>query len=359
MSITLCEKYGFDEQGRLSRLVLVRLLSESTVEADIKKTNVIFTKLHGLIVEPYITEIIEQFYQYLLAHESMRHFLLNDELISSLKKTQKEYLLSLGIGFDSEKYFESRLRIGVVHARFSLPLSLYQCAYNNLQEIICFYIDLNSELSLKEKECYRNYLHRMITLDESLAVDTYFAANMQSLESSIEILRDKGEALRQQVEHDTLTKVNSRKKILDYIEHNIIRFETDGTPLALVMVDLDKFKDVNDKYGHIVGDEVLKHTASRINGALRNIDVVGRYGGEEFILLLPNTNLDTAIIICERIRTAIAETPVKYGNHLIYTTISLGVTTITNGDTINSAIERADSLMYQSKQKGRNCVTWR
>ncbi|VAX01514.1 diguanylate cyclase/phosphodiesterase (GGDEF & EAL domains) with PAS/PAC sensor(s) [hydrothermal vent metagenome] len=358
MPITLCEKYGFDEQGRLSRLALVRLLNESTAKADIEKNKVIFLKLHQLIIKPYITEIIEQFYQYLLAHEAMRKFLHDDALISSLKQTQKQYLLTLGIDFNSKQYFENRLRIGIAHAKFFLPLSLYQCAYNNLQEIICFYINSNSELSDTEKELYCNYLHRMITLDESLAIDTYFAANMQNLESSIEILRDKGEALKQQVEHDTLTNVHSRKKILEYIEHNIARFETDGTPLALAMVDLDKFKSINDKYGHLVGDEVLKHTASRINGALRNIDVVGRYGGEEFIILLPNTNLDTAIIICERIRAAIAEAPVKYGDSLIYTTISLGVTIVTNGDTINSIIERADALMYQSKQKGRNCVTW-
>ncbi len=355
---SLCEKFGFDQKGRDERLILVRLITAVSRSDDIKKVNALFSIIHKEIIEPKLNDIIEQFYQYVLGHKAMSSFLADENVILRLRETQKLYLLSLGIDFELESYFENRLKIGLAHAKIALPLSVYQCAYTCMQEIINYYINLNSTLSVTEKEQCIIYLHRMNTLDQSLAIDTYFKTNIQNLEQSIIQLENKSANLKTEVDFDDLTKVHSRRKIIEYLAIELDLFNRDGVLFAIVMIDIDNFKGVNDDYGHISGDEILKNTAARISGAVRKVDIVGRYGGEEFIVLLPNTDIDTAKIICERIRIAISETVVKCEENLISVTISQGVTIVRLGDTNDSAIKRADKLMYKSKQKGRNCVTW-
>lgn len=358
MTQSLCEKYGFDQKGRDERLVLVRLISGLSRLDDIERVNGIFLKIQKHIIVPKLNDIIEQFYNYILGEPAMSCFFNDKALITKLRGTQKLYLLSFGVNFELESYFENRLKIGLAHARIALPLSLYQCAYNCMQEIICYYINLDTTFTYSEKQQSIIYLQRMNTLDQSLAVDTYFKANIQNLEHSIEQLKTKSASLRSKVDFDGLTTIHSRRKILELLAAELELFMNDNIFFAIVMIDIDNFKLVNDDYGHIAGDEVLKNTAARINGAIRKVDIVGRYGGEEFIVLLPGTDIDTAKTICERIRVGIAENLVKCEDSLISVTISQGVTIVRQGDSVDSAIKRADELMYQSKQKGRNCVTW-
>ena len=133
---------------------------------------------------------------------------------------------------------------------------------------------------------------------------------------------------------------------------------TSDTPLSLIMIDLDYFKQVNDNYGHLVGDELLKQVSLRLKKSIRGDDILARFGGEEFIFLLPNTNLNQAYIIAERIRQNIEATPYKIQLEInpLINTISLGVSTLKKGDTIEDLINRADKALYVAKQQGRNKV---
>ena len=129
------------------------------------------------------------------------------------------------------------------------------------------------------------------------------------------------------------------------------------TNICLVMADIDYFKIVNDTYGHVVGDEVLKEVATQLNNNLRSDDISGRWGGEEFIMLLPNTSSKKALEIVERIRNNIATTPfqVSSSNHIFNTTISFGVSEgSTNKYTFKQLIEQADIALYRAKNNGRN-----
>jgi diguanylate cyclase len=123
------------------------------------------------------------------------------------------------------------------------------------------------------------------------------------------------------------------------------------------MVDLDRFKQINDNYGHITGDKVLKQVGKRMQHVLRDTDFVGRYGGEEFMLVLCSTDLAAAEKVVERLREHIASTPIKIDDETsLNITLSGGVTKLREGDTETSVIQRADKALYEAKRSGRNIV---
>jgi len=127
---------------------------------------------------------------------------------------------------------------------------------------------------------------------------------------------------------------------------------------SLVMVDIDHFKKVNDDYGHIAGDEVIRHLSALIQLHARETDSAGRYGGEEFAILLPDTALKSAYVFAERLRRTVNDSIVKYNDIEIKYSISVGVAEIdANMKSHESWIESADSALYQSKSKGRNCIS--
>lgn len=345
---TFCQQYGFDHNGRQTRLSLLNLGNDSTT---------ILEKLNHTILTPACDELVDGFYHFLLLQKPMLEFLTGDSLVSRLKKAQKDYLLTIGINFNSAEYFESRMRIGLAHTNIGLPLSLYQCSYNYLQELISDRIQTCETMTQDEKITMQKYMLRITALDKSLAMEIYFKLNVANLNNSITALRRKSTSLKSEVDHDSLTQIYSRKIIIDHLKHKLKNFQTNNELLAVVVADIDNFKTVNDVYGHLAGDAVLKHIATRIQASLRNNDLVGRYGGEEFLILLPGISVEMAVVITERIRVAIEESPITFEKQQIKTTISLGITMATLDDDFNSLFNRADALMYSAKQKGRNCVS--
>ncbi len=157
---------------------------------------------------------------------------------------------------------------------------------------------------------------------------------------------------------DPLTGLYNRRQIITRFEEECERIQRGGTGLSCIMLDVDHFKQVNDTYGHQQGDEVLKMIARQTRASLRAYDVVGRYGGEEFIALLPETDLDTARTVAERIRLAIQATVVlrAAAGQPHPTTVSMGLTLWRAGDTVDALIQRADEALYRAKANGRNRI---
>jgi diguanylate cyclase (GGDEF)-like protein len=166
---------------------------------------------------------------------------------------------------------------------------------------------------------------------------------------------------------DPLTGVANRRTVLARLESELERATRTGQPVALLMVDLDHFKAVNDRHGHGVGDEVLVGIATRCKGGLRSIDACGRIGGEEFVVVLPDTDLDAAAAVAERLRAAVAGAPIETSAGPVGVTISLGVAvdrlSAAQGTsprdpaaTARRLLERADTALYLAKADGRNCV---
>ncbi len=155
---------------------------------------------------------------------------------------------------------------------------------------------------------------------------------------------------------DTLTQTNNRAAFDDSIKRETTLAIRHANNLSLIFVDIDHFKAVNDTYGHDCGDLALKAVAKCIKQSIRACDIAYRYGGEEFVILLSDTNLDGAQLLAERIRTNIECHSLAYGMELVKLTASLGVSTLKDNDSIESFIKRADDAMYQAKASGRNTV---
>lgn len=155
---------------------------------------------------------------------------------------------------------------------------------------------------------------------------------------------------------DPLTKLFNRREMLNKIEYEKIRFERNKTPFTVLIGDIDYFKNVNDKYGHEGGDFVLRRIAEILKEGVRKQDFVARWGGEEFLLLLPDTTLNGGANLAEKLRTRIEQETFNYDNQNIKITMTLGISSFTGGMTIDELINMADKALYSGKQKRRNCV---
>ena len=165
-------------------------------------------------------------------------------------------------------------------------------------------------------------------------------------------------ALQQQLAHtDALTGINNRRHLYELAEHEFEIAARYQQPLSVIMFDIDHFKQVNDTFGHAVGDQILQRVTQVACAELRSADVIGRYGGEEFVIILPMTNAKQAYPLAERIRVGVAaiRVPTEKGDATV--TLSIGIVEMIHGAQTGSAeslIRRADEAMYAAKQAGRN-----
>jgi len=157
---------------------------------------------------------------------------------------------------------------------------------------------------------------------------------------------------------DGLTGLYNRRYMSNHLETLLVKTQTDIKPVSVLIMDIDFFKNVNDTYGHDVGDDVLKSFSGRIGKSVRGIDLACRYGGEEFVVVMPDTDLAVASGVAERLRRSIFEEPfeVSGGANSLEITCSIGVTTSIMGDKMDSILKRADEALYQAKRDGRNRV---
>ena len=165
------------------------------------------------------------------------------------------------------------------------------------------------------------------------------------------------EHLRYHATHDFLTGLWSRGAALNLLSGELERGSRTVSPTGLLMIDLDHFKSVNDKYGHPSGDAVLKEVAGRINRAVRSYDFVGRYGGEEFVAILSNCSPADLRLIAQRACEAVSSMPVTADAVRIAVTVSIGGVVTTNGTTGEQLLSAADSALYEAKRLGRNRVS--
>lgn len=164
------------------------------------------------------------------------------------------------------------------------------------------------------------------------------------------------ESLRFHAEHDALTGVLNRRAVRDVLRKELARCRRDKTTLGVILGDVDHFKRINDHYGHAAGDAVLVTVVQRITSVLRSYDAIGRYGGEEFLIVAPNCDLEMAQKLAERVRTIIADEPLDLGNDAAKVTLSLGVTLGTAESDPEFLVAQADTAMYNAKRNGRNRI---
>ncbi|KGY14017.1 hypothetical protein NM22_00725 [Vibrio tubiashii] len=169
--------------------------------------------------------------------------------------------------------------------------------------------------------------------------------------------KEEEERLLKEATTDPLTGVINRRKLITLAKNSLNKLKSSNESFSVAMLDLDFFKRINDKYGHMVGDKVLIHFTSLCQSALRQADAFGRIGGEEFALLLPNTKIEEAQAICERICSLVSNTPYHHQGASISYSVSIGCITVTDGNAyLRDLIDSADKALYQAKNSGRNQV---
>ena len=165
------------------------------------------------------------------------------------------------------------------------------------------------------------------------------------------------EELRRQAGTDHLTGLHNRRSFWELAEHEMLKSRRFGTPLTVLMIDIDHFKSINDGFGHAIGDQVLCRVAQVCHKQLREVDVIGRIGGEEFAVLLPHTEMGEGLEVAERIRDAVAKSAMgdTAGSNL-FVTCSIGVSSPPTERNVDEMLDQADTALYKAKKAGRNCV---
>jgi diguanylate cyclase len=154
---------------------------------------------------------------------------------------------------------------------------------------------------------------------------------------------------------DALTGIPNRAAYDERIEYELLRWKRQGAAVSVLAWDIDRFKAINDAYGHRAGDKVLRVIGQHLAAHVRGTDFVARYGGEEFVMILVGTGADSAVIAADKIRTGISAIGFHFRNKPVTVTASCGITTFHADDTADSAFDRADRALYRAKDSGRNC----
>jgi diguanylate cyclase (GGDEF)-like protein len=201
---------------------------------------------------------------------------------------------------------------------------------------------LMAELERLAEE-HQRLLRRMVKISR---ISDAFQSQMKELNESLQVLSRT----------DFLTGLTNRRSMMEALHSELGRARRSGEPLALLLCDVDRFKAINDTYGHAVGDEVLKTLAQVLRASLRGYDVCARWGGEEFLVLLPRTGLQGAREAAEKLRKGASGGEVRSGGHLLRVTLSVGLAEMGPEESLDSLIHRADSAMYEAKRKGGDRV---
>jgi diguanylate cyclase (GGDEF)-like protein/PAS domain S-box-containing protein len=183
------------------------------------------------------------------------------------------------------------------------------------------------------------------------------AVEIVSNDSPRQTMRQQLAQLQQLALCDPLTGLVNRRYIDINLPARLDELKRYGWQFGVLFIDIDHFKKINDTYGHQTGDQVLKMVANTLLNSIRSFDILGRWGGEEFVVLLINVNEETLTAITNRFRLLVEQSSLDNGTDRIGATISIGATLARTTDTVDGLLDRADKLMYQSKVKGRNCVS--
>ena len=191
----------------------------------------------------------------------------------------------------------------------------------------------------------------------SFATVTFLSAFYEhSRQTSFNIVKDLSDKFEKQAQQDTLTRLPNRRGIQQFIEFESARARRQKKPLTLILCDIDRFKRVNDQYGHDGGDVVLKHVSDLFKASIREQDGVARWGGEEFLFVLPDTEESNAVVLAEKVRETLATSPVEIQQKNVVITASFGVAQIDFEQGLDKALTLADKALYKAKEKGRNKV---
>jgi len=206
------------------------------------------------------------------------------------------------------------------------------------------------------REGVDDFVGRANTRHEAIEIrNKNLSTKMKQMEKETALLQKKLIENREKLLYDSLTGVHSRLAYDEYLEQELARWKRYGSSFSYVVLDIDNFKNINDKYGHSAGDKTLQIIAKMMLQKIRKSDFVFRIGGEEFVLLLTNTNVSQAEVLVEKLRKAVNDRVFHFNQKQVSLSMSAGITETRDEDDVESIFERADGALYRAKNSGRNC----
>jgi len=307
----------------------------------------------GLVTE-HIDAIVASFYAQQTAIDEIALLIGDADTLSRLHLAQRGYVLGLFEGYYDLEYVNNRLRIGMVHKRIGVEPKLYLSAVKTLKDTINVALDqyVDDKAHLKQVVMA---LDKLLYFDTTLIFDTYIRALLTEVESA----KDKVQSYAQELElkvaertrelqelsqHDSLTGLFNQRAMNDFLRRQFVIAKRQNRAFTLAYFDVDGFKSVNDTKGHFAGDEVLRHVADVMKGVCRESDVPCRYGGDEFCLILPNSTLEDAQVVCQRL-------VVQFAAKVADVTLSIGIAQAGPDQFVepDGLLKMADKKMYEAK----------
>lgn len=294
------------------------------------------------------------FLSYLSADQEYRDYL------ASLNEEITDLLEAIGLSVEKEKQSKAHSEQFAVSVREGV--SAIESAIEQHQETDALKKALENHVQQLQSALVKQ---EQLQAQQMKETESSLSQQLDSLVKKVKDMEANEKAINASLEEerkraitDTLTGLPNREAYNQKLYDEMLRWQRYKHPLSLAVIDIDFFKKINDGFGHQTGDKVLKVVALFVSKKLREIDFIARFGGEEFVLILPETSTDQALILLNRIREKLASTPFKTGDEKINVTVSIGVAEFADGDDSDDVFERADEALYKAKEGGRNqcCV---
>lgn len=308
------------------------------------------------VIAERVNRLVDEFYARQTEIPDISLLIGDAETLSRLSNAMRRYVMELFDGFYDADYVNRRLRIGKVHNRIGVSPKLYIAAIYQLQSL------LNRELRAAfpddRLDTRLDALNKLMLFDTQLIFDTYIASMVAEVEAARteaeqyaasleEKIAERTRQLRELSRRDMLTELYNQRGFFEHLHHEMTAAERRVEPISLAYLDLNGFKQLNDSLGHKQGDRMLAQIGKVLREATRETDIVARYGGDEFCLLMPNTSVEAAREVCERL--------VKRFRAENDTVVSFSIGIVQDGpETFHDTdwlVQEADRLMYVSKLK--------
>lgn len=310
-------------------------------------------------IQPRFGEVVAEFYRIQTAIPEIAKIVGDSDTLRRLHETLETYLAELFLGNFDAAYCDSRLRVGIVHCRIGVPLKLYTASMLALEEVLRPHV---AAACGGDPGPRLDALRRAMLFDLHLVMETYLLAvsieveagkyNLQRYADSLEkVIDERTRQLQEQSRRDALTHLGNYRAFHEDLRRELARAEREREPLTLVFLDLNRFKQLNDTYGHQAGDAALSEVAACLNRACRVSDLAFRLGGDEFCIILPSTDLAEGRAFLDRL----AACWMRRDAGGIPLTVSIGLAQAAAGEAVDPEvlIRAADKSMYRAKARAR------
>ena len=310
-------------------------------------------------IAAHIDEIIEEVFRRRLAEPEIALVIGDHDSLERLKQSTRFYILELFQGYFDKEYVNKRLRVGKVHKQIGVTPKLYMSAVWSLMSILDRSLDEMNSVPHGSVRCRdaHDSLHKLLLFDTQFVFDTYINSMTSEViaakreveeyaESLEERIAERTKQLRELSLRDPLTKLLNQRAFYDNLRRELSAAERVKSNICLVYFDLNDFKKLNDSLGHKAGDALLEAVADALNEVLRDTDLPCRYGGDEFCIIMPNTEISQAESICQRL----TENFDRKATHDVTFSIGIAQSGPEKHFEMNEMVKIADAKMYQAKE---------